>query len=185
MTIPELATDRLVLRAFTSADAEGIRDLAGSREVAATIDGIPNPYPEPAAGVWIASHAFDAEAGTSYTWAITRRHDATLIGAVAVYIEIEHQRGGIRYWAGRPYWNQGFITEAAQCVVAHAFTSLAIHRIQAFCIPVNTGSVRVLEKLGFRHEGVLRDYVYKWEHFEDRAVYGLLKHEWKYCGAEN
>ncbi len=178
MTIPELTTERLVLRAFTLADANDVRDLVGAREVAETIDGIPHPYPGSAAVTWITGHAAEAEAGTGYTWAITARREATLIGAVTLHVGDAHQRGGIGYWAGRPYWNQGFTTEAARRIVAHAFESLFLHRIQAFCLPTNRGSVRVLEKIGFRREGVLRDYVRKWEHFEDRAVYGLLNDEW-------
>lgn len=178
MAIPELTTDRLLLRPFVPEDAATVGELVSVREVAATIDGIPHPYPDSAAITWIASHAAEAEAGAGYTWAITRRHDAPLIGAVTLHVRAEHQRGEIGYWAGRPYWNQGFSTEAAERVVAHAFHSLSLHRIQAFCLPTNTGSVRVLEKLGFRREGVLRDYVLKWGHFQDRAVYGLLKDEW-------
>ncbi len=178
MTIPEMTTDRLLLRPFTPEDAVPVRDLIGVREVVATIDGIPHPYPDSAAVAWIASHAAEAEAGTGYTWAITHDGDATLVGTITLHVDVTHQRGDISYWAGRPSWNQGFTTEAAGRVVAHAFDALTLHRVQAFCLPTNTGSVRVLEKLGFRREGVLRDYVLRWGHFQDRAIYGLLKGEW-------
>jgi RimJ/RimL family protein N-acetyltransferase len=178
MAIPELTTDRLLLRPFVPEDAATVRDLVSAREVAATIDGMPHPYPDGAAETWIASHAADAKAGTDHTWAITLRHDATLIGAMTLHVMVWHQRGQIGYWTGRPYWNRGFTTEAAERVVAHAFQALSLHRIQAFCLPSNTGSVRVLEKLAFRREGVLRDYVLKWEQFQDRAIYGLLRDEW-------
>ena len=76
-----------------------------------------------------------------------------------------------------PYWNQGYATEAAGRVVEYGFETLDLHRIQAFVLPTNIGSVRVLEKLGFRREGVLRDYVLKWGEFQDRAIYGLLRGE--------
>ena len=179
MAIPELTTDRLLLRPFVSNDAAVVRELVGVREVAATIDGIPHPYPDSAADTWIASHAGDARSGTAYTWAIAHREASTLIGAVTLHVHSPHRRGEIGYWTGIPYWNQGFTTEAAGRALAFGFESLALHRVQAFCLPTNTGSVRVLEKLGFRREGTLRDYVFRWGDFQDRAVYGLLRDEWR------
>ena len=97
MAIPELTTDRLLLRPFVLGDAATVQELVSAREVAATIDGMPHPYPEGAAETWIGSHAADVEAGAGYTWAITRRHDATLTGAVALHVVAWHQRGVIGY----------------------------------------------------------------------------------------
>lgn len=177
--IPELTTERLLLRAFLPEDAPAVQELASPREVAAPLDAMPHPYPEGAADGWIASHAGNAEAGSAFTWAVTTRHDGTLIGAIEIRPEHHYRRGEFGYWTGMPYWNQGYTTEAAGRVVQHGFETLNLHRIQALVLPTNTGSVRVLEKLGFQREGVLRDYVLKWGEFQDRAVYGLLHDEWR------
>jgi len=173
-----MTTDRLLLRAFEAGDGRYVAEFVGDREVAKTIDGIPHPYPDGAAVSWISSHAVDAEAGNGYVWAVTRRRDGSLVGAIALHLHPIHRRGDIGYWIGRPYWNQEFASEAAQRVVAFAFQSLALHRVQAFCLPSNAGSARVLERVGFRRERLLRDYVLKWGEFQDRAVYGLLHDAW-------
>jgi [ribosomal protein S5]-alanine N-acetyltransferase len=178
MGTPELTTERLLLRSFVLEDAATVQELASPREVAAPLDAMPHPYPDGAAAEWIATHASNAEAGIAYTWAVTTRHDGTLIGAIEIRPESMHQRGEFGYWTGMPFWNQGFTTEAAGRVVEHGFRALDLHRIQALVLPSNTGSVRVLEKLGFRREGVLRDYVLRWGEFQDRTIYGLLRDEW-------
>ena len=177
MATPELTTDRLLLRPFVLEDAPAVQVLVSPREVAAPLDAMPHPYPDGAAAEWIATHAGEAEAGIAFTWAVTSRQDATLIGAVALRVEAAYQRGEFGYWTGMPFWNQGFTTEAAGRVVEHGFQTFNLHRILALVLPSNTGSVRVLEKLGFRCEGVLRDYVLKWGEFQDRAIYGLLRDE--------
>lgn len=97
MPIPELTTNGLLLRPFAREDAVTVRDLVGVREVVATIDGIPHPYPDSAAVAWITNHPAEAEAGTGYTWAITRRDSATLIGAITLYVDVTRQRGGVGY----------------------------------------------------------------------------------------
>lgn len=168
-----------MLRPFVPEDAPAVHELVSPREVAAPLDAMPHPYPDGAAAEWIATHAGRAESGIAFTWAITSRHNGTLIGAVEIRVEDVYQRGEFGYWAGMPYWNKGFTTEAAGRVVRHGFETLDLHRIQALVLPTNTGSVRILEKLGFRREGVLRDYVLKWGEFQDRAMYGLLSDEWK------
>jgi ribosomal-protein-alanine N-acetyltransferase len=175
MAIPELTTERLLLRPFSPDDSVTVQELVGVREVAATVDGIDHPYPVSAGLTWIGSHAADAEEGRSYTWAITNRHETMLLGAVSLRVDVAHRRGGIGYWIGQPWWNQGYATEATGGVVAYAFDVLQLHRLQAFCLPTNTGSVRVLEKLGFTREGTLRDYVLKWGEFQDRGIFGLLR----------
>jgi [ribosomal protein S5]-alanine N-acetyltransferase len=180
MAIPQLTTERLLLRPFVLEDAPTVQELVSPREVAAPLDAMPHPYPDGAAAEWIATHAGRAEAGSAFTWAVTTLRDGTLIGAIEIRAEALHQRGEFGYWTGMPYWNQGFTTEAAGRVVRQGFETLDLHRIQALVLPGNTGSVRVLEKLGFQREGVLRDYVLRWGEFQDRAIYGLVRDEWKH-----
>lgn len=178
MNQPELRTARLVLRPFVAADAAAVVPLVSPREVAATLEAMPHPYPPDAAAPWIASHAAGAASGTDYTWAVTRLSDGVLLAAVRLQVLRAHRRGEMGYWVGLPFWGQGIMSEAAGRVLAHAFDDLDLHRVQAFSLPENGGSVRVLEKLGFRREGVLRDYVLKWGTCQDRAMYGLLRDEW-------
>jgi len=172
--IPTLHGERITLRPFTPADAPAIHEHLSRPEIAATTANIDYPYPEGAAESWIATHQPEAAAGRALTWALTRRDSGDVIGAIGIHLAGKHARGEIGYWLGVPFWNQGYMTEAARLVVAHGFEVLNLHRIQATCLPRNVGSSRVMEKAGLTFEGILHDYVQKDDHFEDIAMYALI-----------
>lgn len=172
-----LETDRLRLRPFTVADAPIVEVLAGAWEVAATTLHIPHPYPSGVAEEWILTHGPDAERGDALTWAVTRRTDEALLGAIRLGLNKTHRRAEMGYWLGVPFWNQGYTSEAARRVVAHGFTRLGLQRIQATCLPRNVASARVMVKAGLRYEGLLRGYVRKGETYEDIAIYAVLRHD--------
>lgn len=175
--IPVLETERLRLRPFTAADAAAVRRLAGAPEVAATTLGVPHPYPEGAAEPWIAGHATAAAEGRTFVWAVVRRTDGELLGAVTCGLAPAHARAELSYWLGVPHWNRGFMTEAVRRLVAFGFAELGLHRIGARALLRNPGSWRVMEKAGMVREGVLRDYVRKDDAFEDVVAYAVLRPE--------
>ncbi|WP_269932148.1 GNAT family N-acetyltransferase [Aminobacter sp. HY435] len=84
------------------------------------------------------------------------------------------QTGHIGYWIGERYAGQGFMVDALRLVVRHAFDTLRLHRIEAACIPDNARSVRVLEKAGFRREGLLRSYLRINGEWHDHYLYALI-----------
>jgi ribosomal-protein-alanine N-acetyltransferase len=173
---PVLRTERLVLRPFQLADAADVQRLAGDREVASTTRLIPHPYPEGLAEQWISSLAALYAKGRSCSFAITRR-DGTLMGAIGLSIEPTDRHAELGYWIGRPFWNQGYCTEAARAVLAFAFESLNLRRIYAHYMARNPASGRVMEKLGMQREGCLRQHRFKWGEYEDLILCGILKHE--------
>lgn len=170
-----METSRLRLRPFTLADSEVVEHLAGAADVAAMLLNMPHPYPPDLAASWIGGHQALAESGEFFIWAIERKAGVELMGSFALGVKSEHRRGHIGYWLGVPYWNHGYMTEAASPALAFAFQQLALHRVQALVFPRNVASGRVLEKLGFRAEGVLRGYVLKGETFEDTIMYALMR----------
>ena len=178
-TIPTLETERLILRPFALDDAPVVRELAGAPEVAATTLTIPHPYPEGAAEAWIGRQPESAANGEFFTWAMVRRGDRALLGAIALGITPRHRRGELGYWLGVRYWNQGFTSEAARRVVAFGFEALALHRIEAAHYPRNPASGKVMRKAGLTYEGTLRDYVLKGDRFEDVAIYAILRADWE------
>jgi [ribosomal protein S5]-alanine N-acetyltransferase len=175
--IPELRTERLLLRPFTLADAPAVQVLAGAPEVAATTF-VAHPYPDGAAASWIASHGEQAARGEGIAWAIERRADRVLLGVVSLALVAPHRRGTIGYWLGVPFWNQGYTTEAARRVVAHGFVELGLHRIEGPCLSSNAASARVLEKIGMRYEGTLRGHILRGDAFEDITLYAILRGDW-------
>jgi RimJ/RimL family protein N-acetyltransferase len=83
------------------------------------------------------------------------------------------------YWIGVPYWGKGYATEAANAVVEFGFGTLHLNRIFAHHFAGNTGSGKVLEKIGMRHEGQFRQHIRKWDKFIDIENYGLLAEEYR------
>lgn len=176
---PTLATPRLTLRPFARDDAPEVQRLAGAREIADTTLAIPHPYPDGAAEAWIETHPAAWGNGTGVTYAITDRERAALIGAIGLIVTPAHALAELGYWVGLPYWNHGYCTEAGRRLVGFAFGTLGLHRVQARHLTRNPASGRVMEKLGMKREGILREATRRSDRFEDLALYAVLASEWK------
>ncbi len=176
---PAMETKRLWLRPFRFSDATEVQLMVNDRELALTTRSIDYPYPAGAAEHWIAQHQEFWESGKSAIFAITLRPDDRLVGAIGLEINAEDILAEMGYWIGRAYWNQGIATEAACETVKFGFEQLALNRITAHHMGINPASGRVLEKVGFRREGTLRQQVRKWGRFYDAVMYGILASEFR------
>ena len=78
------------------------------------------------------------------------------------------------YWIGAQYAQQGYMTAAVRAVVPYVFDSLDLHQLEAACLPPNTASMRLLEKTGFRREGLARRYLRINGGWQDHLLYALL-----------
>jgi RimJ/RimL family protein N-acetyltransferase len=154
-----------------------VEQLAGDRAIAAGTLLIPHPYPPGAAATWISSHAEAWAHGRALDLAVERRSDGALVGAIGLGLEPDHARAQLGYWIGRPYWGNGYATEAAREVVRYAFEELGLERVYAFRFSTNPASGRVLEKIGMKHEGVRRAHSLKWGRRLDEDAYGILREE--------
>jgi ribosomal-protein-alanine N-acetyltransferase len=82
------------------------------------------------------------------------------------------------YCISEQHNGRGYATEAVRQAVDAAFGPLALHRVQAAVIPRNAGSIRVLEKAGFREEGLARRYLQIAGVWEDHKLYAVTAEEW-------
>lgn len=187
MDLPTLRTERLALGLVEPSEAGRIAELAGDREVARDTESIPHPYPEPEAETFVERVRQQVGAGAAAVFAVRLadggEEDGELIGMIGLHPEREHERAGLGYWIGRPYWDQGYATEAGREVIRWGFDERGLRRIYAESFSRNEASCRVLEKLGMRREGVLRSHFRKWDEFVDVVIYGLLRSEWEGEGA--
>ena len=174
-----LTTERLLLRSFSLADAPTVQQLAGERTIADTTRIVPHPYLDGLAESWIDSHQIPGPTSTSIELAITLRADQAIVGAISL-VEINQldSRAELGYWIGKPFWGNGYCTEAAIAILSYAFQELALNRVSARHLARNPASARVLEKIGMSREGVLRQHNKKWDTFEDVVVHGILAAEW-------
>ncbi len=175
---PTLETARLLLRPFTVADAPEVQRLAGDRDIASTTLNVPHPYEDGMAEQWIGTHQEKYERGELVNFAIVRRADNALMGAIGLRITPQYVHAELGYWLGKPYWNAGYCTEVAHAVVAYGFEVLGLHRLHASHMTRNPASGRVMQKIGMRYEGCSHQHVIKWGVFEDLAIYGILQSEY-------
>ncbi|WP_179228637.1 GNAT family N-acetyltransferase [Leptolyngbya ohadii] len=86
-----------------------------------------------------------------------------------------HSNAELGYWIGKPYWGNGYASEAAQEVMNFGLQALRLHRIYATCLGCNPASARVLQKLGMTHEGTQKQHVCHRGAFQDLELYGLIR----------
>lgn len=169
-----IATERLLLRPFTQDDAPAVQRLVSAYEIAENTLLIPHPYPDGAAAEWIAKHGKTAN---NHIFAIALDDEA--IGAIGLDVQPDHDRGEMGYWIGVPYWGRGYMTEAARGMLGWAFESLSLNRVFAQVFTRNPASGRVLQKIGMKLEGTLRQHDKKWGTYVDVEVYGIVHSEWR------
>jgi RimJ/RimL family protein N-acetyltransferase len=147
-----IRTERLLLRAPAPGDARAIAELAGDYEVASMTGTIPHPYTEDMAVDWIESLQAGEE-GVAFAIDL----GGGLIGCVG-YRATEEDHAEMGYWIGKPYWGQGYATEAARALVRYAFDKERFDYLTCGHFKENPASARVIAKLGFEPSGeILRD----------------------------
>jgi [ribosomal protein S5]-alanine N-acetyltransferase len=173
--VPELTTARLRLRAVHPArDAAGLLRLLSDPEVTRYSNA---PRCTTLAEAQAALEQFPQRfaAGEMIRWAIQPLGHDEAVGTVGLLrVSHEHRRGELGYDLARRWWRQGLAPEAAAAVVTYGFAVIGLHRIEAGVVPGNDASVRVLEKLGFREEGTLRDYLRLEGRFHSCRFFSLL-----------
>ncbi|AUX45001.1 GNAT family acetyltransferase [Sorangium cellulosum] len=174
---PVLETQRLRLRAITSGDAESIFRIQSDPEVT-------RYFGRPGDGALADSERRVAEIekgvreNTSIRWGVTLRDGGEIIGSVGFWRwNKPHRWAEVGYDLLPAFWNQGIMSEAVRAVVSFGFASMDLHRVEAQLDPENRASARLLERLGFARDGLLRENWYYEGKFTDTAVYGLLRRD--------
>jgi len=175
---PVLITKRLLLRELRLSDAPAVATGAGDPRVAQFLIEVPSPYPVALARRWIHGRLAWWELGRGVTLAITRR-DApdALLGTISLRHHARDRRAELGYWLAVAAWGCGYATEAARAAVDFGFETLRLERIHARVMTANRASARVLAKLGFAREGVLRRDLFRLGAFVDCEVWSLLREE--------
>jgi RimJ/RimL family protein N-acetyltransferase len=170
----EIRTQRLLLRSWRAADADALVANVNHREVWRNTGALPFPYVRS-----------DAEAFLGYLAAHPEEtHVAIVIdgepgGSVGMYRRggLERFTGELGYWLGPRFWGRGFATEAARALVEHVFATTEVVRIEGRVFAWNPASCRVLEKAGFRREGLKRRSAFKDGELVDEFLYARLRGE--------
>lgn len=152
-----ITTDRLVLRPITLSDAPEFARLAGDFDIAKMTGSIPSPFPVISAEIRTMMFEMAWRQGTEYSYAISLA-GGELMGELSLFRRKDVEHFELGYWLGKPYWGKGFMTEACTALIACAENDLGIDTLFAGVFSDNPGSVRILEKLGFKNTGVVNQY---------------------------
>ena len=115
--------------------------------------------------------------GTALPVLMVRREDQQLLGAITLdnIRQGPVQAGTLGYWVGEPFARRGYMREAILAMVHHAFLTLDLSRVEAACLPENLPSRGVLEKTGFKYEGVAQSYLQIAGRWRNHVLYANLR----------
>jgi ribosomal-protein-alanine N-acetyltransferase len=179
---PTLVAPRLQLRALRADDAPALFALFSDEEAMRFWSEPPHADATVTRAMIERTLARFAK-GEGVEWALVRAGDDRAIGKMAIWRwQREHSRGEVGYILRRDLWGQGLAGEALQALVRFAFGPLGLHSLEAQLDGENAGSVRTLERAGFRREGWLRQAYFDprkpdGERWRDTLIYGLLAGE--------
>ena len=171
---PTLSTPRLLLRAPTSEDVAAFQGILSIPEVTRFSN-----WPE-AAGKTVAERAMRwmckaYPTGKGCAWMIEDRASKTVMGAIRYnWFVTKSKCGEVGYELHPDFWGKGLMSEAAVAVAICGHQFFGLNRIEAWTLPGNPGSDRVLEKAGFRYEGTLRQKAWFKGGYHDFRMFGRL-----------
>ena len=176
----QLQTERLLLREFASHDVDAVFAFESDPTVVAYVCYGPSTKEECRQELAFHIAHQRAQPRQFYHLAVIVAHSGQLIGWCGVKITRATDREGeVGYALHQAYWGHGYATEAVRAVIAFGFWQLQLHRIVGACHPANRGSIRVLEKVGMRYEGCLREQKWCKGTWRSTNLYALLDNEWK------
>jgi RimJ/RimL family protein N-acetyltransferase len=179
MPTPTLHTTGLRLRPVTDADADALFSLHSSATVLRYWDA--PPWAERArADRFIAASRQMAEDGTGARLVIDRASDGAFVGWCSLTRwNPDHRSAALTYILQEVCWGNGYATAAAHALLQWAYDTSDLNRVQAEADTRNAASARVLEKLGFVREGMLREDCVVNGEVSDSWVYGLIRRDWQ------
>lgn len=115
-----------------------------------------------------------------YQWGVALATDERVVGTCTLFhIDPRNRRAEIGYALARDYWGQGLMGEALSALIGYAFGSLGLARLEADVDPRNIASIRIVERLGFVREGLLRERWHVAGEAQDSVILGLLRRDWE------
>lgn len=177
--LPLLQGRRIRLRGFRQGDIDDLYALYSDPSV--TLYWSFPAWTERVQAQDLLQHAMvSRSANKILCWAIADRDNDRLMGSLTLFnINRAQGRADIGYALHSGQWGKGYANEALHLTLDHAFDRLLLRRVEADIDPRNTGSCKLVERLGFRREGLLRERWLVDNALQDSAIYGLLARDWR------
>lgn len=175
--LPHLATTRLALRKVTKSDVLDIYAYSSDVEVTRFLRWGPHQTVKDTKN-YISEVLVQYREGQDGPWGIELKKVNSIIGHIHLMeIDLLHRKAQIGFVLSKSYWNKGIMTEALITVLEYSFEKLGLNRVEGLCISSNQAAIRVLEKVGMKKEGVLKEFLFQKGTFWDIGIYAILKKE--------
>jgi RimJ/RimL family protein N-acetyltransferase len=174
----DLIGERVLLRPPLLRDVEETALHLESRAVTRYMS-MPHPYPFAQVKAHLRRARSRKWLAANMAFSVVHLQTGKVIGAVGVHFSAPANRSAeLGCWLARPYWGEGYTTEAMTLVIEHLFRHRKLQRLSASIWSPNVRSIRLVERFGFVAEGRLRRAVFKNRRWMDVLQFGLLREEW-------
>jgi len=175
--VPELVAPRVRLRALDERDADALFAMFSNPETMRWWSS--GPWPDRSrADALLAKARDDLARGEAIRWGVERRDTGVLAGTCSLFaFSAQNRRAEVGYLLAHEHWGAGLMREAIGAVTDWAFDALGLIRVEADVDPRNAASLRLVEALGFRREGLLRSRWIVEGVVSDSVLLGLLADE--------
>ncbi len=178
-SLPTLDAPRVRLRWLTAEDVDALFEIFSDERMMRYWSSTAMKERREAEDLLARIHRLFAEQ-SGFQWGVERKSDGTLIGTCTLFnIHRGNMRGEVGYCLHSAHWRQGYMGEALAALIEHAFGVLKLRRLEADVDPKNASSLKILERMGFRREGLLRERWNVGGEIQDSVVLGLLAREWR------
>jgi len=177
--LPLIEAERILLRHLEKSDVDSLFDIFSDDETMRYWSSPPFQSRDEAENLLAEIHGYFAQK-MLFQWGIALKESDRIIGTTTLFhLDTKNRRAEIGYALDRRFWGKGYVNEALNSLFKYAFENLKMHRIEADVDPRNSASVKVLERLGFQKEGLLRERWHVGGEIQDALFYGLLEKDWR------
>lgn len=176
-----IETKRLILRCYNPSDAQMLANSV-TESVEHLKPWMPWAHNEPqgieAREERLRNYRGMFDLQRDYVYGIFNREETRLLGGTGLHTRLGESQLEIGYWVHKDFVRQGLVTESTAALIKVAFEIIHVHRIEIHCDPGNLASAAVPRKLGFTHEGTLREKTRFLDDWSDSMIWGLLESEY-------
>lgn len=177
--LPTLEAPRVRLRWLTADDVDGLFAIFSDEQMMRYWSSTPMKSRAEAEELLIRIHRQFADK-SGFQWGVERKEDGALLGTCTLFnIHYGNMRAELGYCLHSAHWGRGYMGEALAALIDHSFHALKLRRLEADVDPDNASSLRILDRMGFRREGILRERWNVGGAIQDSVFLGLLAREWR------
>ena len=177
--VARIETERLILKEIEIENAEAVFDIFSNEEIMRHYGQFPMKSIEEAKNLITMFHD-NYKNGKGIRWGIFKKEDLMLIGTCGYHNwNQRHSRAEIGYELSNKAWGKGYMQEALSSVINYGYEIMNLNRIEAVVYPENDPSIKSLLVQGFTREGLLEEYAYFRNVYQDLIMFSLLKKNWR------